>query len=207
MTTATPPAPQPPAPLRLAVLISGGGRTLLNLADAIDRGELPATIHLVISSRADVSGIAKSIALGFPTHLVPRRDHASPASFSAAIWDLVRAQPIDLVVLAGFLSLITVPPDFRKRVINIHPALLPKYGGKGMYGHHVHEAVLAARDTESGCTVHYVDDQYDHGDPILQLRCPVLPGDTPDTLAARVFQQECLAFPQALRLLASQPRR
>jgi folate-dependent phosphoribosylglycinamide formyltransferase PurN len=101
--------------------------------------------------------------------------------------------------MAGFLSLWTIPPDFHNRVMNIHPALLPKYGGKGMHGHHVHEAVLAAGETESGCTVHFADNSYDTGPIILQRKVPVLPNDTPDTLAARVFEQERIAYPEAVR--------
>jgi phosphoribosylglycinamide formyltransferase-1 len=101
--------------------------------------------------------------------------------------------------MAGFLSLWTIPPDLAGRVLNIHPALLPKFGGKGMHGHHVHEAVLAAHETESGCTVHYADNTYDTGPIILQRKVPVLPADTPDSLAARVFEQECLAYPEAIR--------
>jgi phosphoribosylglycinamide formyltransferase-1 len=110
--------------------------------------------------------------------------------------------------MAGFLSLWTIPSDFQGRVLNIHPALLsptegghPRFGGKGMHGHHVHEAVLAAGETESGCTVHYADNTYDTGPIILQKKVPVLPTDTPDALAARVFEQEKFAYPEAIRLV------
>ena len=112
---------------------------------------------------------------------------------------MLRARAIDLVVLAGYLKKIEIPPGFDRRVLNIHPALLPRHGGKGLYGHFVHEAVLAAKEPESGCTVHYCDSQYDTGPIILQRRCPVLPGDTPETLARRVFDEECLALPEATR--------
>jgi phosphoribosylglycinamide formyltransferase-1 len=104
--------------------------------------------------------------------------------------------------MAGFLSLWEIPPELHGLVLNIHPALLPKFGGKGMHGHHVHEAVLAAGETESGCTVHYADNTYDTGPIIVQRRVPVRPGDTADTLAARVFEQECIAYPEAIRIVS-----
>jgi folate-dependent phosphoribosylglycinamide formyltransferase PurN len=111
---------------------------------------------------------------------------------------------IDLIVMAGLLQKYLFPERFKGRVLNIHPGLLPRYGGLGMYGHHVHEAVLAAGDTESGLTVHIADDEYDHGPIVLQRKVPVLPGDTPETLAERVFEAECEAYPEAVRLMAAQ---
>ena len=105
-------------------------------------------------------------------------------------------------MLAGFLSLLKIPDDYLGRVMNIHPALLPKFGGQGMYGHHVHEAVLAAGEQESGCTVHFADNQYDHGPVILQRRCPVKSDDTPDSLADRVMAEEREAYPQAIQMYA-----
>jgi phosphoribosylglycinamide formyltransferase-1 len=192
----------PPRRLRLACLISGGGRTMLNLADRIDDGSLPASIELVIASRRDIAGYEKSKARGLETQVVARRDVAGDEAMHERISQLLREKRIDLVCLCGYLRWFRVDPDFRGRVINIHPALLPDFGGPGMHGHRVHEAVLAAKNAVSGCTVHYVDEQYDHGRIILQRRCPVLPGDTPDSLAARVFQQECIAYPEAIRTLA-----
>ena len=187
-------------PLRLAVLLSGSGRTMVNLHEAIEAGELHASIGVVVSSRPDVGGIERADELGLPVHVVPRREFESVEAFSDEIWQIVRASDADLVCLAGFLSLLRIPDDYAGRVLNIHPALLPNYGGKGMYGHHVHEAVIAAGDRESGCTVHVCNNEYDRGPILLQRRCPVEPGDTADTLAARVFEQECLAFPEAIRL-------
>lgn len=196
--------PEPTAndslPLRLAVLISGGGRTMVNLQEAIDAGELDASIGVVVSSRADVSGIERAGSLGLPVHTVARKAFDSAEAFSDEVWQIVRSSEADLVCLAGFLSLLKIPEDYTGRVLNIHPALLPNYGGKGMYGHHVHEAVIAAGDRESGCTVHVCDNEYDRGPILLQRRCPVEPDDTADTLAARVFEQECVAFPEAIRL-------
>lgn len=186
--------------MNLAVLISGSGRTMVNLAQAIARGELDARIALVIASRPDATGIEKARSLGLPLRIVSRKEHTSVEEFSDAVWSQVRSANVDLVCLAGFLSLLRIPRDFEGRVINIHPALLPRYGGKGMYGHHVHEAVLAAGEKESGCTVHVCDNEYDRGEILIQRRCPVLAGDTPDTLAARVFEQECVAYPEAIRL-------
>jgi folate-dependent phosphoribosylglycinamide formyltransferase PurN len=181
------------------VLLSGSGRTLLNLADEIDAGRLDARIALVIASR-ECPGAQRARDRGFAVEILPG---VIPA---AQLEPLLRRERIHWVVLAGYLKFIHVPQAFAGRVVNIHPALLPRHGGKGMFGHHVHQAVLDAGDAESGCTVHLVDDQYDHGATILQRRCPVLPTDTPDTLAARVFEQECLAYPEALRqLLASAP--
>lgn len=186
--------------LKLAVLVSGGGRTMVNIAEQIAAGKLDAEIALVVASRPDASGIGRAQALGLPTHLVARKQYPDVQAFSEAVWSLVRRAKADLVCLAGFLSMLHVPADYTGRVMNIHPSLLPKFGGKGMYGHHVHEAVIAAGEKESGCTVHLCDNEYDNGPVILQRTCLVLPGDTPDTLAARVFESECEAYPEAIRL-------
>jgi len=193
-------------PIRLAVLISGSGRSLDNFAQTIQRGELDARIVLVISSRADVAGIRRARQWQLPVHVLPRRDYADAAAYSREVFTLIREAEAELVCLAGFLSLLVVPEDYQQRVINIHPALLPDFGGKGMFGHHVHEAVLAAGRTVSGCTVHYADATYDTGATILQRTCPVLPDDTPDTLAARVFNEECIAYPDAIRMLVPKLR-
>lgn len=179
---------------RLAVLLSGSGRTLLNLLDEIDARRLHAEIALVIASR-ECLGAERARERNIPTEVLPGR---IPAQTLQQRFDSSR---IAWGVLAGYLQLLDVPPAYAGRIVNIHPALLPRHGGPGMYGHHVHRAVLDAGDTESGCTVHLVDGEYDHGQTILQRRCPVLPTDTPDTLAARVFEQECIAFPEALRTL------
>ncbi len=187
----------PRPPLRLAVLLSGGGRTLVNLQRHITDGKLNARIDMVVSSRSDVKGVGRSRDLGLPTVIIERKSLTHDA-FEQAITETVGNA--DLVCMAGFLSLWHIPDRLAGRVINIHPALLPEFGGKGMYGHHVHEAVLAAGRTESGCTVHFCDNQYDHGPIILQRKVPVRPDDTADDLAARVFEQECIAYPEAVRL-------
>lgn len=178
-------------PANLVVLLSGGGRTLLNLQDRIDDASLNARVSLAIASRP-CAGVDRARARGLKTTIIPGR---IPRDTLAKLLDDAHA---DLVVLAGYLQLIEVPEQYRGKIINIHPALLPAFGGPGMFGHHVHEAVLKSGATESGCTVHLVDDRYDSGRILLQRRCPVLPGDTPDTLAARVFEQECLAYPAAI---------
>ncbi len=185
-------------PVRLAVLISGGGRSLLNLQRRIDEGRLDARIDVVVSSRASAPGVERARAAGLRVVIV-ERNRLSPVEFQNAITSAV--QGVDLVVMAGFLSLWEVPAEFAGRAINIHPALLPDFGGPGMYGHKVHEAVLRSGRKESGCTVHYCDNQYDHGKIILQKKVPVMAGDTPDSLAARVFEQECEALPEAIQLI------
>jgi formyltetrahydrofolate-dependent phosphoribosylglycinamide formyltransferase len=179
---------------KLLVFISGGGRTLLNIHDRTLDGSLPAEIKLVVASRACL-GEERASQRGLPTLIVPG------TLTSADLIELVRLHDIELVVLAGYLRLMPVPPELEGRMVNIHPSLLPKYGGAGMYGHHVHEAVLAAGDDESGCTVHLCTPEYDRGRILVQRRCPVIKGDTPTTLAARVFEQELLALPEAISLL------
>lgn len=185
---------------RLAVLISGGGTTLQNFIDVIRAGELSASIELVVSSRHDAFGLQRAAAADLRTAVVRKRDYPDSATFSAAIFHLCDAARVDLVLLAGWLTLLEIPPRYAGRVMNIHPSLLPKFGGKGMYGHHVHEAVVTSGETESGCTVHWVTNEYDAGPVILQRTCPVERGDTPTVLAARVFEQEKVAYPQAVRL-------
>ncbi len=190
-------------PIRLAVLISGGGTTLQNFLDRIADGLLDAKVVQVISSRADAFGLERARKAGVPAAVFTRKECASVEEFGLRIIDLIRRSQADLICLAGFLQYLPIPDDFRNRVMNIHPALLPAFGGKGMYGHHVHEAVLAYGAKVSGCTVHFVDDEYDHGPVILQRAIPVLEGDTPESLAFRVFEQECEAYPEAVRLYAA----
>ena len=190
-------------PIRVAVLISGGGTTLQNFIDRIADGRMRAEIALVISSNPKAFGVERARNAGLPTEIIRREEFDSVVSFSDAIFGRCRDANVDLVTLAGFLKLLTIPADFAGRVMNIHPALLPAFGGKGMYGHHVHEAVLESGVRVSGCTVHFVDDHFDHGLIILQRTVPVLDVDTPNSLAARVFAQECGAYPEAVRLFAA----
>lgn len=188
--------------IRLGVLLSGGGRTLLNMLEKIDSGELPAEVAAVIASR-DCQGVERARNAGLDVHVVPYKQMPDAEAYSARICELLDAAAVELVCLAGFLSFWKIPPRYAGRVMNIHPALLPGFGGTGMWGHHVHEAVLAAGCKVSGCSVHFVNNEYDAG-PIIVQRCvPVLEGDSPDDLAARVFEQECIAYPQAIRLFAA----
>ncbi|UYV12652.1 MAG: phosphoribosylglycinamide formyltransferase [Phycisphaera sp.] len=181
---------------RLLALLSGGGRTLLNLLDAIEAGALHARVAGVVASRP-CAGAERAEARGLQTEIIRGMIPAQE------LLGLVRAHGASWVVLCGYLQRIDVPDELAGRIVNIHPALLPKFGGPGMYGDRVHRAVLDAGETESGCTVHVCDAEYDTGPIVLQERCPVLPGDTVDSLAARVFELECRAYPKALTELLS----
>jgi phosphoribosylglycinamide formyltransferase-1 len=187
---------------RLAVLLSGGGTTLQNLLDRIADGRLLATVVQVVSSRADAFGLERARNAGIATAVVERKQCASLEEFGERIFAPCRQAQADIVCMAGFLQLVPIPDDFGGRVLNIHPALIPAFCGKGFHGRRVHEAVLAASVKVTGCTVHFADNEYDQGPIILQRTCPVLEDDTPETLAARVFEQECEAYPEAIRLLA-----
>lgn len=190
-------------PIKLAVLVSGGGTTLQNLLDQIADGKLDARIELVIGSRPGLRGLQRAIDAGIPCKVIDRRAFDTVESFSSAVFEAIDNAAVDLVVLAGWLCLLKLSEKYNGRVINIHPALLPDFGGKGMFGRHVHEAVLRAGCRKSGCTIHFVDNTYDTGPIILQRTCDVVPGDTPETLAARVFEEEKLAYPEAIQLFAS----
>jgi phosphoribosylglycinamide formyltransferase-1 len=190
------------SPLRLAVLISGGGTTLRNLLDKISAGALPAQVVLVVSSSADAGGLRVAAAAGIPTRVLERAKFATDADYGEAVFAACREVPADLVAMAGFLKFAPVPDDFTNRVMNIHPALIPAFCGRGFYGLRVHQAVLDYGAKISGCTVHFVDNVYDHGPIILQRVVPVEADDTAETLAARVFAIECEAYPEAIRLVA-----
>ncbi len=189
-------------PFRIAVLISGGGTTLKNLIDKIRAGRLQVRIALVISSSPGARGLHVARDAGIPTVVVEPQRFASQEEFSKAILDHCRAAKVDLAVMAGFLKRVTIAADFAKRVTNIHPGLIPAFCGHGFYGHHVHQAVIDYGAKLSGCTVHFADNQYDHGPVILQRAVPVLDDDTADALAARVFEAECEAYPEAIQLIA-----
>lgn len=176
---------------RLGVLLSGSGRTLQNLLDRIGDGRMTATIAGVASDRAEAFGLQRALDHGLESRVLRE---------PSAIWSWLLELDVDLVVLAGYLRLLPIVPEFAGRVLNIHPSLLPKHGGKGMYGDHVHRAVLAAGDVESGCTVHLCDDEYDRGRILVQARVQVQPGDDAKALAARVFAAECEAYPAGIAL-------
>ena len=191
-----------PRRLRLAVLLSGSGRTLENLLEQIDAGRLPAEVAVVVSSRPDVRGVKIAERAGLPVRVLPPGGQGVEA-WSDAIFAACRQARADLVVMAGFLHLVRIPRGFAGRVINIHPSLLPAFGGQGFHGMHVHRAVLERGCTVSGCTVHLVDDEYDHGRVLLQESVPVLADDSPESLAARVFAAECQTLPEAIRRIAA----
>ena len=189
-------------PFRIAVLISGGGTTLRNLIEKIRAGRLHVEIALVVSSSAAARGLRFAHEAGIPAVTIAPKCFASEEEFSGAIFDQCRAARADLVVMAGFLKRLVVPADFTNRVTNIHPGLIPAFCGRGFFGHHVHQAVIDYGAKLSGCTVHFADNQYDHGPVVLQRAVPVLDDDTADTLAARVFEAECEAYPEAIELIA-----
>jgi formyltetrahydrofolate-dependent phosphoribosylglycinamide formyltransferase len=191
-----------PKPVNIAVLLSGSGRSLQNLLDRIAAGRLDARVSVVISSRADAYGLERARAAGIPAALVESRKFRNFVKMSDAITLELDRHAVDLVLLAGFMCFYRIPDRFLGRTMNIHPALIPAFSGKGFYGHFVHEAVLKAGCKVTGCTVHFVDNEYDHGPIILQRCVPVLDADTPDTLAGRVFEQECEAYPEAIQLFA-----
>lgn len=189
--------------IRVAVLISGSGRTLKNFVDLAAEGSLPIDIRLVISSSASAGGLQHARDANIPTSVLLRSKFADDAAYGAAIFDACRAAEVDYVVMAGFLKLVPVPEDFEGRVLNIHPALIPAFCGHGMYGNRVHQAVLDYGAKITGCTVHFVDNQYDHGPIIWQQPVPVFDDDTADSLADRVFEAELEAYPRVLQLLAA----
>jgi formyltetrahydrofolate-dependent phosphoribosylglycinamide formyltransferase len=189
-------------PIRLGVLISGGGTTLMNILDYIKKGKLNAEIAVVISSRLTVAGVEKAKNAGLDVKVIRKKDYPNIDDFSRRIEAKLVAANVELVVQGGWLCLWKIPERYENRVMNIHPALLPSFGGQGMWGHHVHEAVLSAGCKVSGCTVHFCTNEYDKGPIVVQRACEVRDSDTADTLAARVFEQECIAYPQAIKLFA-----
>ena len=199
-TTPTPPSGRP---VRLAVLLSGSGTTLQNFIDCIAGGRLTAEIVLVLASRADAGGLQRARAAGIAAVAVPRKDFADVDAFNDALHAELARYEVDLIILAGFLSPFQLRGRYHGRVLNIHPALIPAFCGKGFYGERVHRAVLEAGVRVSGCTVHFADDQYDHGPIVLQGVVPVLDDDTPEALASRVHTLENELYPEAVRLWAA----
>ena len=192
--------------LKLAVLISGSGRTLKNFIDLAAEDKLPIDIRIVISNSATAGGLKFAEEAGIPTQVIPRSDFprggTGSESFGHKIFAVCREAGVDYVAMAGFMTLAPLPPDFLGRVVNIHPSLFSSFCGHGMYCVHVHHAVLDAGVKVTGCTVHFVDNEYDHGPIIWQQPVPVFDDDTADTLGKRVFEIEKEAYPQVLKLLA-----
>lgn len=192
---------------RLAVLLSGGGTTMVNLQEHIARGDVPAEIAVVVSSRKKALGLERAEKLGLETRFLGRKrftknGELDSTAYSEALVELLSPYEPNLVVMAGFMTHLSEPLLTRYDVLNVHPALLPMFGGVGFYGHHVHEAVLAAGVKISGATVHFADAAYDHGPIVLQEAVPVLEDDTPDTLADRVQVCERRIYPRAVALYA-----
>ncbi|MGL6225890.1 MAG: phosphoribosylglycinamide formyltransferase [Thermoguttaceae bacterium] len=188
--------------IKIAVFISGTGRTLHNLLQRIHDGSLSAEIAVVIASSPNAKGLQYAERENIPLTIIEKKDYPDSVSYSEAHFAVCRQYQVDYVVLGGFIKLLRIPVDFFNRVLNIHPSLIPAFSGKGFYGSRVHEAALKFGVKVSGCTVHFVDNEYDHGPVILQKVVDVLENDTPDSLNDRVFGAECDAFPQALQLLA-----
>ena len=193
-------------PVRCAILLSGSGRTLENFFTYIADGKLNVEIVAVVSSRAQVRGIDIARDHGVPCEVFRRRKYDSISAHNEAINQWLASFQPEIIALAGYLCFYMNPKDFNGPVLNIHPALLPKFGGKGYYGHNVHHAVLDAGDGISGCTVHLVDGQYDTGRILEQQTVPVLPDDNVDRLAGRVFLAECELYPRVLERLARELR-
>jgi len=188
--------------LRLAVFISGTGRTLKNLVDRIRNEQLSAEIVVVVSSVANVVGLQYAEGESIPIEIIERSHYESLNEFSEANFSVCRAARADYVVLAGYLRHLSIPKDFENRVLNIHPSLIPAFCGKGYYGNIVHSKALEYGVKISGCTVHFVDQEYDTGPILLQKAVDVYEGDTPDTLNDRIFAAECQVYPEAIELLA-----
>ena len=185
----------PAETVRIGALASGGGRTVINIAHACARGEIPAMVAVCVVTRADAGAVDRCRAHGIPVAVVA----PEPAeTFDDRLDAALLAHDVNFVCLAGYLRRVRVDA-WHGRALNIHPALLPDFGGQGMYGDRVHRAVLEAGSTVSGCTVHWVDGAYDTGKHVVQRRCAVHPGDSTEALAARVFAEECIAYPEALR--------
>ena len=185
--------------LKFAILISGRGSNLQALIEAAATAALPAEIVRVISNEPDAGGLERAAAAGISTAVVPHRDYPDRENFESSLSEEIRSSGAELVVLAGFMRLLTAAfvEEWRDRIINIHPSLLPAF--KGL---HTHERALEAGVRYTGCTVHYVRPEMDEGPIIVQAAVPVLPGDDADTLAARVLEQEHVIYPLAVRLIA-----
>lgn len=183
---------------KLAFFISGTGGNALNLVRACREGRVAGEPVLGLASSPKAAGLAKLEGEGLAGCVIERKAFDSDEAFSEACYHAVEEAGAEIICLAGWLKKLWVPPRWEGRILNIHPGLLPEFGGAGMYGMHVHRAVLAAGAAESGCTVHLVDNEFDHGRKLLERRVPVLPGDTAETLQARVYAEEMKAYPEAL---------
>jgi len=189
--------------VRLAVLVSGGGTTLQNFIDKIKEGTLNAEVVCVVSSSAKAYALERARRNNIPSTTVRRSNFPDEVAFTKAIYKWIEQFKPDLITLAGFLKRIWVAPQWQNRIMNIHPALIPAFCGEGFYGMRVHKAVIDYGVKVSGCTVHFVDNEYDHGPIIIQKTVPVYADDTPEALQKRVFKKECEAYPEAINLYGS----
>jgi phosphoribosylglycinamide formyltransferase-1 len=191
--------------LKLGFLASHGGSNMQSIIDACKSGKINAMPVVVISNNSNSMALERAKNEGIPSYHISQKKYPDPDSLDKAIIDVLEKYEVDLVILAGYMKKLgnKVIQRFKGKILNIHPALLPKYGGEGMYGRFVHEAVIKNKEKESGCTVHIVDEVYDHGRILGQAKVPVLPDDTPETLAARVLEQEHLLYPSIIGKIAS----
>ena len=189
-------------PLRVAVLLSGSGTSLENLFEHIEQRALPARVVCVIASKESAAGLARAEKRGVPAVAIPRKKFADAGAFNDALHAELAKHDVQLVACLGFLSIFEPRERYRGRAINVHPALIPAFSGKGMYGQRVHEAVLARGVRVTGASVHFIDDEYDHGPIIAQRAVEVRDDDTPETLAARVQAVERELVPEVVRAIA-----
>ena len=187
--------------IKIAVWISGGGTTLSNILDCVSKGTLEVEVCLVVSSSAVVGGVEIARTAGIEMQVVARGQFHSPDEYRDEMFRRSRELGVHYVVMAGFLKHVLIPSDFTNRVVNIHPSLIPAFCGKGMYGNRVHQAVVDSGVTVSGCTIHFVDNEFDHGPIIFQQTVQVAAGDCAEDVRQRVFVAECEAYPKVLRWL------
>ena len=187
--------------MNIGVFASGRGSNFQAILSAIERGILPARVAVLLSNKSDAGAFEIANAYSIPTIHLSQKQFADEALYAAAMLQVLRSHNVELIALAGYLKKIPtiVVREFRHRILNIHPALLPSFGGQGMYGHHVHQAVLASGAKLSGATVHLVDEEYDRGPIVLQKTVAVDEYDTPETLAAKVLKVEHEIYPLALK--------
>jgi phosphoribosylglycinamide formyltransferase-1 len=191
--------------MNIGFLASHGGSNMQAIIDACKSGKLQASPAVVISNNSNSGAIGRAKTEGVPYYYLSGKTHPGPGELDDAILDAFLRHSVDIVVLAGYMKKLgpKILTHFRGRILNVHPALLPKFGGEGMFGIHVHEAVIAAGEKESGVTIHFVDEQYDTGAILAQTRVPVMPDDTPETLAARVLEQEHILYAETLQRIVT----
>lgn len=203
--SAQPSSAAPPAPVALGILASHGGTNLQAIIDACRAGTLDAEVRVVISNNSRAFALERARRASIPAVHLSAVTNPNADDLDRAITDTLKRRGVSLVILAGYMKLLGPRAlcEYRNRVLNVHPSLLPKFGGRGMYGERVHAAVLAAGERESGVTVHIVDERYDHGPIVAQATVPALPGDSPESLAARVLEREHSLYPQTIQRIAT----